>query len=610
MTSPASGRRSRLGRVPTTPLESEESRRLSLAQISLLALGLGVVTGLGAVLFRDLIDLIHNLFFTGHFSLHYDANLFTPSAPWGALVILVPVIGGLGVTFLVSNFAPEAKGHGVPEVMEAIFYRRGVIRPVVALVKSLASALAIGSGASVGREGPIIQIGSALGSTLGQIIRMPAGQRIALVAAGAGAGIASTFNTPIGGVMFAIELMLPEVSVETFLPVAVATGAATFVGRWFFGDTPAFHVPPLQALASDPSAILVLVLFAVLGALTGVAAAGFIRALHIAEDLFDKIKWRYLRHMLGMLAVGGLMYLLFRTLGQYYVDGVGYATVQAILANQASTFWLLALLFVCKVLATSLSLGSGSSGGIFSPSLFMGATLGGGFAALLNSLGLPVALSVPAFAMVGMGAMVGGGTGAVMTAVTMIFEMTLDYSIVMPLIVAVAMSIGVRRVLSHENIYTLKLVRRGRAIPKARHANMFLVHPARDVMDTDIQVLPVEMSLDGYLSHPEHDGRMRHVVVTQKGRIYGVIRVNTGLRRGLGAAKTGLTLGDVANRNFATVREEDVVFDVIRRIARKDAIMAVVVRGPGIPHAEDIVGVISKEHVADAVAETLQTYPH
>jgi CIC family chloride channel protein len=404
--------------------------------------------------------------------------------------------------------------------------------------------------------------------------------------------------------------MLPEVSVETFLPVAIATGAATFVGRWFFGDTPAFRVPPLQALTSDPSAILVLALFAVLGALTGVAAAGFIRTLHIAEDLFDKIRWRYLRHMLGMLAVGGLMYLLFRTLGQYFVDGVGYATVQAILADQTSVFWLLGLLFLCKVLATSLSLGSGSSGGIFSPSLFMGATLGGGFAALLNSLGLPVALSVPAFAMVGMGAMVGGGTGAVMTAVTMIFEMTLDYSIVMPLIVAVAMSIGVRRVLSHENIYTLKLVRRGRAIPKARHANMFLVHPARDVMDTDIQVLPVEMSLDAYLSQPEHEGRMRHVVATQKGRIYGVIRVNTGLRRGLGAAKTGLTLGDVANRNFATVREDDVVFDVIRRIDRKDAIMAVVVRGPGIPHAEDVVGVISKEHVADAVAETLQTYPH
>src|SRR6202000_1483300 len=227
---------------------SDESRQLPLVQLALLALGLGIVTGIGAVLFRDLISLIHNLLFAGHFSLHYDANVFTAPAPWGIFVILVPVLGSIGVTFLVSNFAPEAKGHGVPEVMDAIYHKGGVIRPVVALVKSLASALAIGSGSSVGREGPIIQIGSALGSTLGQIIRMPTGQRITLVAAGAGAGIAATFNTPIGGVMFAIELMLPGVSVNTSLPVAAATGMATFIGRLVFGPQPAFNVPAIDAL--------------------------------------------------------------------------------------------------------------------------------------------------------------------------------------------------------------------------------------------------------------------------------------------------------------------------------------------------------------------------
>jgi CIC family chloride channel protein len=590
-------------------MDGAESRPLPLVQLSLLALGLGLITGLGAVLFRDLIGFIHNLLFAGHAIVHYDANVFTGPAPWGALVILVPVLGAVGVTFLVTNFAPEAKGHGVPEVMDAIYYKGGVIRPVVALVKSLASAIAIGSGASVGREGPIIQIGSALGSTMGQIIRMPAGQRIALVAAGAGAGIASTFNTPIGGVMFAIELMMPEVSVETFLPVAIATGTATFVGRWFFGDTPAFHVPPLQAMAVDSGALLVLVLFAVLGALSGVAAAGFIRALHLSEDLFDRIKSRYLRHMLGMLMLGILIYVLFRTLGQYYVDGVGYATVQAVLAGQISAFWLLGLLSLCKLFATSLSLGSGSSGGIFSPSLFMGATLGGGFAALLNAAGLPVQLSVPAFAMVGMGAMVGGGTGAVMTAVTMIFEMTLDYSIVMPMIVAVAMSIGARRMLSPETIYTLKLVRRGRAIPKARHANMFLVRAAREVMDVDIQVLPAQASFDDYVRQPEHAGRLRHVVVTDKGHIYGVIRVNTGLRRGLEGAHTGLSLGDVASRNFTVVGEDETAFEVIRRMWRRNAIMAVVVRGRGIPRGSDVAGVITKEHVADSVADSVKAYP-
>ncbi|HUO12181.1 MAG TPA: chloride channel protein, partial [Caulobacteraceae bacterium] len=292
--------------VPRRGWSEADAPPLSLLRLSLLALLVGLVTGFGAVGFRELIGLIHNLAFFGRLSFHYDANIFTGASRWGPWVILVPVVGGVVVTFLVDNFAPEAKGHGVPEVMYAIYYQSGVIRPVVALVKSLASAVAIGSGSSVGREGPIIQIGSALGSTLGQILRMPASQRIALVAAGAGAGIAATFNTPIGGVMFAIELMLPEVGVSSFLPVAISTGAATFIGRWLIGDAPAFHVPPLTPLASDPTALVVLVLYAVLGALTGVAAAGFVRGLHLFEDLFDRVPQRYLRHMLGMTMMGCL----------------------------------------------------------------------------------------------------------------------------------------------------------------------------------------------------------------------------------------------------------------------------------------------------------------
>jgi len=595
---------------PTEPAEdADDIPRIGLARLSVLAVLVGIVTGFGAVVFRDLIGLLHNLLFLGQFIVRYDANLFTPESPWGALVILVPVVGGLGVTFLVSTFAPEAKGHGVPEVMDAIYYKGGIIRPVVAVVKSLASAIAIGSGAAVGREGPIIQIGSALGSTLGQIIRMPAGQRIILVAAGAGSGIAATFNTPIGGVMFAIELMMPEVSVRTFLPVALATGTATFIGRFFFGAAPAFNVPPLASLNVDGTTALVLCLYALLGCVTGVAAAGFVRGLHVAEDLFDKIKGRYTRHILGMLLVGILIYALQRTLGQYYVEGVGYATVQAILTGQLPGLGILLLLFVCKMLATSLSLGSGSSGGIFSPSLFLGATIGGAFAAALSLLHLPFAVNLPAFAMVGMGAMVGGGTGAVMTAVTMIFEMTLDYEIVLPLILAVAMSVGVRRLLSAENIYTLKLVRRGHVIPKALHANMFLVRRAKDVMETDLVVAPAEMSFNDLLAQPGHDGRMRHVVVTEEHRILGVLRVNTALRTASAGTGPSLTLGDIASRNFSVVYENDIVFDVIQRIWRKHTTMALVIRGNGVPRPEDVAGVITKEHIADSVASSVRMYP-
>ncbi len=490
----------------------QEVRRIGLPFLSVLAFVVGIVTGLGAVLFRDLIGFVHNLLFLGQFVVRYDANVFTPPSPWGPLVILVPVVGAVAVTFLVTKFAPEARGHGVPEVMDAIYYKGGVIRPIVAVVKSLASAISIGSGAAVGREGPIIQIGSALGSTLGQVIRMLPGQRITLVAAGAGAGIAATFNTPIGGVMFAVELMMPEVSVRTFLPVAIATGTATFVGRLFFGQQPAFVVPlpPLENVGLG--AALLLFLYALLGMITGLAATGFIRGLHFLEDQFDRIKGPYTRHVLGMLLVGILIYGLQKSLGHYYVEGVGYATVQAIVFGQLTTAWLLALLFVAKLFATTVSLGSGASGGIFSPSLFMGATIGGAFASALAAIHLPFDVNVPAFAMVGMGAMVGGGTGAAMTAVTMIFEMTRDYNIVLPMILAVAFSLGVRRLLSPENIYTLKLARRGHLVPKALHANMFLVRRASEVMETDVLVLPAETAFDDFLqpARPRRPDAARH----------------------------------------------------------------------------------------------------
>jgi chloride channel protein, CIC family len=596
--------------LPAPPRETK-TRGVNLVTLCALAFGLGIATGLGAVIFRDLIGFIHNLMFLGLPRVRYDANIFMPPSPWGAAIILVPVIGAVVVTFLVSNFAPEARGHGVPEVMDAIYYNGGRIRPIVAVVKSLASAVAIGTGAAIGREGPIIQIGSAVGSTLGQLIPMTPGQRITLVAAGAGGGIAATFNTPIGGVLFAIELMMPEVSVSTFLPTAIATGTATFVGRLFFGNAPAFIVPAINPLPVDAATGLTLVLYALLGVIVGLAATAFIRGLHFLEDIFDKIGNIYLRHVLGMLLVGMLFYALFRQFGHYYVEGVGYATIQSIMFNHNGVAWFLFLLFLCKLTATCLSLGSGSSGGIFSPSLFMGATIGGAFAGLLLLLPvpLPAHIEVRSFALVGMGAMVGGGTGAVMTAVAMIFEMTRDYDIVLPMIIAVAFAVGVRRVLSRENIYTLKLFRRGHVVPKALHANMFLVRRARDVMDKDFALVPAETSFDAFL-RADSGGGMRYVLVTSGDHIVGVQRVNTGLHRGLEeGADTGVTLGDVANRNFVIARENDIVFDTIRRMWRHGAFMAVVVGGGRIPHPRDVKGVISKEQVADSVAASIQIYP-
>jgi CIC family chloride channel protein len=588
--------------------DAAPERRTGLVLFSIYALFTGLLTGFGAIFFRGLIAAIHNLFFLGIFSVHYDANIFTPAAPWGAFIILAPVIGGLVVTALVTNFAPEARGHGVPEVMDAIYYKEGVIRPIVAVVKSVASAFSIGSGAAVGREGPIIQIGASLGSSIGQLLRLEPWQRITLVAAGAGAGIAATFNTPIGGVMFAIELMMPEVSVRTFLPVALSTGTATFVGNWFLGPQPAFAVPALPSLGHQPSSMIALGLYALLGALMGVAAAAFVRGLSTAEAIFERIVNPYLRHAIGMLLVGVLMYALFYYYGHYYIEGVGYATIQALLTGQLAPLAILPLLYIAKLFATSTSLGSGASGGIFSPSLYMGATLGGTFGLVIAAVHPLAQASIANFAIVGMAAMVAGGTGAAMTAVTMIFEMTRDYGLVMPMILAVALSIGVRRVLTRENIYTIKLVSRRHLIPKALHANMFLVRHANEIMDTDVTVLPAESDFDLFLRQPEHRGRMKHVVVIRNNRIFGVLRVNTALRHGLEDAYTGVTLGDVAQRDFTIAREDDIAFEVIKRMWRRGGAMAVVVAGKGVPTEADVKGIITKEHVADSVAESIKSY--
>ncbi len=582
--------------------------RLGLFRLSLLAIVVGVVAGFGAVGFRALIGFIHNVAFAGSFSFHYNASVFTPPSPWGAFVILVPVLGGIVLTFLVNNFAPEARGHGVPEVMDAIYYNNGVIRPIVAVIKSLASALAIGTGASVGREGPIIQIGAALGSTLGQMVRMAPWQRITLVAAGAGAGIAATFNTPIGGVMFTIELMMPELSARTFLPVALATGAATFIGRIFFGIHPAFAIPSELLTSQHPATLSALLLFALLGAIVGLAATAFVRGLGYAENLFALIGNRYLRHIVGMLALGILLYVLLRTEGHYYVEGVGYSTIQAVLNGDLAAPSLLILLFVAKLGATSTSLGSGSSGGVFSPSLFMGATIGGAFASLVSAIHPASGVTVTTGAIVGMAAMVGGGTGAAMTAVTMIFEMTRDYDLVMPTIVAVALAIGVRRILSAENIYTTKLVGRGHFIPKARHANMFLVRRAGEVMERDVTILPADADFDAFLRANAGEQGFKHVVVTRGSHVAGVVRVNTALRRGVEQAYSGVHLGDVVQRNFTIAREADIMFDVVQRMARRDAAMAVVVRGKGRGRPSEIIGIISKEHIADPVAESIRPF--
>src|SRR6202045_3266957 len=289
----------------------DDEKRVNLLVLCVLALVVGVTTAFGAVALRALIGFFHNALYSGTFSIWYDANISEGPSRFGDWVFLSPILGGLVVVFLVQRFAPEAKGHGVPEVMDAVFYKSGNIRWQVAVIKSLASALSIGSGAAVGREGPIIQIGAALGSAFAQAIRLSTWQKVTLLSAGAGAGIAATFNTPLGGVLFALEILLPEVSNRTFLPVVIATGAATSLGRSVLGPAPAFSVPEIrfslaQALGAEDA-----IAFVLLGVLCGVASWAFIRLLVVMEDGFPKLPGNvYTQNMVGMAAIGLMMVAL------------------------------------------------------------------------------------------------------------------------------------------------------------------------------------------------------------------------------------------------------------------------------------------------------------
>jgi CIC family chloride channel protein len=442
-------------------LARTRARRLQVAlgvrSSGLLVLGLlvGAGAGLGAVGFRELIRLFTEVF-SGHADYSDAGHAPNHWAPWlgAGFVVLAPAVAGLLYGPLVHRFAPEARGHGVPEVMLAVAERGGRIPAKVALVKSLASALTIGSGGSVGREGPIVQIGSALGSSLGRALRVPESRLRLLVASGAAAGISATFNTPIAGVVFALELIVQDFQAESFGVVVVSSVTADAIGRAAFGTTPFLHLPTFTA--THPLEYLV---FALLGLLAGAGGVLFAKVLYAIEDVCDW-GWRgpeWLRPGVGGLLLG----LLLLALPQMY--GVGYPVLQNGVDGKYALGMLLVLL-VGKVLATSLTIGIGGSGGVFAPSLFCGAMLGEAVGIVAHHVA-PHEVGPPgAFALIGMAAFFAGSARAPITAVLILFELTGEYTVILPLMLAVVLATAVSRKLSADTIYTLKLTRRGIAL--------------------------------------------------------------------------------------------------------------------------------------------------
>jgi CIC family chloride channel protein len=493
------------------------SRALGGPTVFLLVLAalIGVAGGYGAILFRYLIILVNHLAFPGGIGLE---QLSETAWYW---LVLPPAVGGLIVGPLVYLLAREAKGHGVPEVMDACANLGGRIRPRVAAVKILASAVSIGTGGSVGREGPIVQIGSAVGSSAGQLFGFSGERLKVLVATGAAAGIAATFNAPIAGVLFAIEIILGRGSVRTFSPLVVGSVIATVIARQHLGNFPAFQVAP-----HDLVSIWELPLYVLLGGAAAVVGVMFIKGLYSLEDFWERIPCPdWLKAVFGGAVIGGVAIWL------PHIMGVGYEHIERVLNWNKNALPLdlgflgfLLLLMVAKIFTTGSTIGSGGSGGIFAPSLFIGASLGGAFGLLANVL-LPADMvaSPSAYALVAMGAVVAATTHAPLTAILIVFELTDRHTIILPLMLSCILSHFIATRLSRESIYTLKLVRRGSRFAAGTEVEIMTGTQVRALTHPAGQTLSPSTPLPEIVERVLSGGHLQQYVADAAGRLMGVI---------------------------------------------------------------------------------------
>jgi CIC family chloride channel protein len=455
--------------------------------------------------------------FSGYADYAGHGHVANPHLPWLGhwFVIFVPVVAGLLYGPLVYRFAREARGHGVPEVMVAVARDGGRIRPQVAVVKAIASALCIGGGGSVGREGPIVQIGSALGSSLAQLLHLDERRIKLLVACGAAGGIAATFNAPLAGVFFAMEIILRRWETHSFGMIVLASVTASVIGRAVLGNNPFLTLPSfhIDHLVQYP-------LFALLGIVAGLVGVVFSRVLYAIEDACDWA-WHgpeWLRPAAGGVLLGGLLLVL----PEMY--GVGYPVLGRAVAGEYTVAFLIALL-VGKLAACSLTIGIGGSGGVFAPSLFCGAMTGAIFGDIVHSVAPQVGGSLGAYALVGMGAVFAGAARAPITAVVILFELTGEYTIILPLMLAIVLATGVSHLVSHDTVYTRKLLRRGIDIDEPAAATMRR-QPVTAFMVTPPPAIAINVDLRAVASRFAATGDSALPVLDETGRYVGMLKAH------------------------------------------------------------------------------------
>jgi chloride channel protein, CIC family len=483
--------------------------------ISGLAAGVGLLAGIVAFLLYRLIGLFTNLFFFHRFSAEFSSARLNHLGLW---VIVIPVVGGILIGFMAKYGSSKIKGHGIPEAMEAVLFNRSRIQPRVAILKPISAAIAIGTGGPFGAEGPIIQTGGALGSLVGQIVHTTASERKVLLACGAAAGMSATFNTPIAGVILAIELLLFEFKSRSFIPLVIASTLATAVHMQLLGNGPMFQVS-----AMDFSVPRALPFYLLLGGLCGLAAVGLSKLLYWTEDQFEKLPIDELWWpAIGALGLGIIGYFVPRVLG------VGYDTISDIL-NARLAIGLLLVVMIAKAAALVVSLGSGTSGGLLAPMFMSSAALGGAFAMLANRIFPGFHLSPGAFALVAMGAVFGAASRATFTFIIFAFEITRDYNAVLPLMLVSVIALGVAMLLMpRASIMTEKLARRGLRIHHDYEVDIMQQMRVAETMDPNAPTIPSTMrvgELAGRIAKrdPEVSRHQALLVVNDNGQLEAII---------------------------------------------------------------------------------------
>ena len=554
---PTVSRRRRAGSV--SPAGGAASS--GLIRLALLAAVVGTAAGLGAWLLYSLIAFTSNLIFLHRWSWAYHDVTHHLLGAW---VLIVPAAGGLVVGLMAKYGTSKIRGHGIPEAMEAVLFNRSRIAPRVAVLKPLSVAVAIGTGGPFGAEGPIIQTGGALGSILGQALHLTAAERKVLLASGAAAGMAATFNTPIAAVILAIELLLFEYKARSFIPLVIASTLATTVRFALMGRSAMFAVGPADF--GVPGALPA---YLVLGVVCGLAAVGFSRALYWVEDGFERLPCDELWWpVLGGLGLGVIGFFVPRVLG------IGYGSISDLLAARLAV-GALAVLLVAKAAALLISLGSGTSGGLLAPLFMVGAALGGLYADGVNALVPSLGLSPSACALVAMAAMFGAAARAPFTFIIFAFEITRDYNAVLPLMLVVVVAYAVALRLARHSIMTEKLARRGLLVPQEYEVDPFQRLTVAQAMSKEVPMVPADLTtgeLAERIARADPAATRHHglILVDAGGALAGIV-TRGDLVRSLERDPTGRTpVLEAGNRDPVVAFPDETLHEAVVRMLEQD----------------------------------------